>query len=144
MHTSTPYDTDYNLWLCEQLAALREGQFATADWENIIEELDSLGKSEKRSLESYLENLLMHLLKYQYQPQKRSRSWLLTILNARTAIRRSLKASPSLKPYLAEALAEVYQDARRAASVETGKTLEIFPAKCPYPMEQILDPDFLP
>ncbi|MEO1447163.1 MAG: DUF29 domain-containing protein, partial [Cyanobacteria bacterium J06635_11] len=99
-HYGQSYDQDYVLWLDTTAALLRQGNFAAIDLENLLEELESMGRSEKRALESNLVVVLQHLLKYQYQPDKRTKSWLLSIAEHRRRLRNDLEASPSLKRYL--------------------------------------------
>ena len=97
---TTTYDTDFYSWTQQQANLLKTGRFLDADLENIIEEIESMGRSEKRELESRLTVLLQHLLKWQYQPERRGKSWELTIRNQRRAIALHLKKVPSLKPNL--------------------------------------------
>jgi hypothetical protein len=115
------------------------GQFEQVDWENVAEEIESLGRSEKRELKSRLEVLLQHLLKWEFQPERRGASWEMTINEQRDRIEDLLADSPSLKPYLETILAEAYRRACRAASLETAIELENFPVECPYSIGQILD-----
>lgn len=144
MQTKTLYETDFTLWLTEQIKAMQEGRFETVDWENVIEELQSLGASEKRALGSQLRRLIMHLLKCHYQPDNRSSSWEASIANARNEIEQLLELSPSLKNYLLQILPKAYQQARREAKYETGLPLNTFPAQCRYTPEQLLDIEYLP
>jgi len=111
---------------------------------NLAEELDDMGRSEKRAVESNLEVLLRHLLKYQYQPDRRSNSWRFTILEHRDRIDKAFRDSPSLKPYFANIFADCYALARKKAAVETGLPLETFPEAAPFTPEATLNPDFLP
>ncbi|MDK2458678.1 DUF29 domain-containing protein [Aphanizomenon sp. PH219] len=114
------YDQDFYLWtetICKQLKA---GKFAEIDLANLIEEIESMGKSEKRELKSRLIVLLMHLLKWQYQPEKRNESWRSTIIEQRICIELLLEDSPSLQPLLIEIFADCYEKARLKASEETG------------------------
>jgi hypothetical protein len=138
------YETDFNQWIEETAKTLKEGNFHALDLENLIEEIESMGRSDKREIGNRLEVLIMHLLKWRYQPNKQTNSWRLTINEQRRAIRRILKDSPSLKPYLHDNLADFYQDARESASDETELEKQVFPVKCPFTQEQILDPDYFP
>jgi hypothetical protein len=138
------YEEDFALWSAEQAALLRAGQFDRVDVENVAEEIESLGRSDKHEIESRLEVLMMHLLKWERQPEYRSRSWASTIRDQRRKIQRLLDDSPSLKAYPREVFSEEYPRAREKASEETTIYLELFPSTCPYTIEQILDPDFLP
>lgn len=138
------YDTDFHGWANEQAALLRAGRFAEADMENIAEEIASLGGSEQSELVNRLAVLLMHLLKWQFQPAWRGKSWRLTIKEQRRRIARHLKKNPSLRPSLAEAIAEAYEDAVDDVQKETPLTEADLPAASPYTQEQILSPEFLP
>jgi hypothetical protein len=138
------YDEDFVLWTQNQAALIRAGRFELVDRENLAEEIESLGVSDRRELCSRLEVLLMHLLKWQFQPVHRSRSWRSTIRSQRGRIERVLKQSPSLRREMAELSFEEYARAREAASAETGFALEMFPESLPYSAEQILDETFFP
>lgn len=143
MQTKTLYNQDFNQWLAEQIKALRQGQLNQLDLENLIEELESLGKSDKRALTSYLKVLVMHQLKWQYQPKKQSSSWLNSINNARFEISLILEDSPSLENYLSEALTKAYAAARKEAAQETSIDPNQFPETCSYSLRDLLG-DCLP
>lgn len=144
VHTQvTLYEQDYSLWLKTTIEKLREHQFQSVDIENLIEELETLGRSEKKALRSYLRLIVMHLLKWQFQPENRSKSWQITIRNNRFEIEEALQDSPSLKPQLAEFLTQCYPRAVMEASEETGLSASTFPSSCPFTIEQILDQNFL-
>jgi hypothetical protein len=138
------YDQDYYLWLKTTQEQLATGDFSALDIANLVEEVADRGKSEKRSVESNLTILMMHLLKYQYQPQKRSNSWLFTIREHRRRLETLFKDSPSLNRYFSEVLNECYQDARELAAAQTGLPLKTFPSQTPFTTEEILNPAFLP
>ncbi|OIP68271.1 MAG: hypothetical protein AUK43_16405 [Oscillatoriales cyanobacterium CG2_30_40_61] len=138
------YEQDFYLWIENTVNHLKTGQLLEVDLGNLIEEIESMGRSEKQALESNLIIVLLHLLKYKYQPDKRSNSWLSSIYEHRRRLKKSLKSSPSLKPYYTEILEECYQDARQEAALETGLTLEVFSLVCPFTPEAILDSEFLP
>ena len=138
------YDQDFVLWTRNQAALIRAGRFDLVDRENVAEEIESLGVSDRRELCSRLEVLMMHLLKWQFQPMHRSRSWRSTIRSQRGRIERVLKHSPSLRREIAELSHEEYALAREAASSETGFALDTFPSSLPYSPEQILDETFFP
>jgi hypothetical protein len=121
------YERDYYRWLTATVELLRSGRLHELDIENLVEELDDLGRSERRALESNLRVLLMHLLKWEYQPEKRSGSWKATIREHRTRIKDLLTDSPSLRPYFHEVLPSAYQRARKLASDETGLPEQDFP-----------------
>ncbi|MFI0844116.1 DUF29 domain-containing protein [Mesorhizobium sp. IMUNJ 23232] len=140
----TPYEADYALWCAEQGALLREGRVSDIDRENLAEEIESLGRSQEDEIESRLNVLVMHLLKWRYQAGKRSPSWQASIIEQRMRISKRLKASPSLKNYPATVLDEEYVTARLRAAGETGLSEAMFPNKCPFAIEEILDPHFLP
>lgn len=138
------YDRDFVLWTEQMATALREGRLHHLDLKNLAEEIESLGRSERRALQSRLVVLLAHLLKWQYQPVMRTGSWKATITEQRRRIRVLLQDSPSLHSYLIECFAEFYQDARRQAADETGLAIAQFPTECQQSIENVLDPDFLP
>lgn len=138
------YDRDFLLWLEQTAAQLREGRLTELDVVNLLEEIESMGRSEKQALESNLEILLMHLLKYRYQPDLRSNRWRFTIREHRSRIDKALKASPSLKRHLEQVFPECYQTAIELAAAETGLAIATFPPDCPFQIDQILDPQFLP
>ncbi len=138
------YDQDFYLWIETTVKLLQENKFDQVDLLNLIEELQCMGKSQKNALKSNLIVVLMHLLKYKYQPEKRSNSWLSSIFEHRGRLEFSLEDSPSLRRYLSESLDKCYQNARKQASLETGLNLNIFPIDCPFTLEQTLDSDYLP
>lgn len=138
------YKTDYLKWIQTTLEKLRVQDYSSIDWENLIEEIEDMGRSERKSLESNLIVVLTHLLKWQYQPEFRSGSWKGSIVEHRRRIRKALKESPSLKPYLEEVFAECYWDAVEQASAETELPIETFPQESPYTSAQVLDSSFLP
>ena len=142
----TSYDTDFFQWTQQQAAALAAGDAATLDWANLAEEIESLGKRDWRALESRLDVLLMHLLKWVHQPERRQtgRSWASTIREQRFRIGRLLRDSPSLRPQLPELLAASYAHARLLAQDETGLPLDTFPETCPWTVERALDDLFWP
>ncbi|MEG4209692.1 DUF29 domain-containing protein [Microcoleus sp. S13_B4] len=138
------YDTDYLRWIETTVEKLQVRDYSNIDWENLIAEIEDMGRSERRSLESNLVVILLHLLKWQFQPAQRSGSWKGSIVEHRRRIRKALKDSPSLKPYLEEVLVECYADAAEQASAETGLSVETFPQLCMYTSVDVLDSDFLP
>ena len=141
---TSQYERDFYAWLLEQAQLLRNGQLRQLDKDNIAEELEGLARTDKHKLESHTIRLLMHLLKWQFQTRRRSRSWLLTIREARRRVTRLLQDSPSLKPFIHEIFADCYARARGDAAAETGLSLKNFPAECPYTLDQVLDENFLP
>ncbi|MBE9239009.1 DUF29 domain-containing protein [Anabaena aphanizomenioides LEGE 00250] len=142
--SSNLYNEDFYLWIETTAKQLKNGNFAEIDLENLIEEIESMGRSEKRALKSNLLILLMHLLKYKYQPDKRSNSWLSTIFEHRRRLKEELTESPSLKKYFSEVFSECYQDARKLASLETGLSIDTFSVDCPFTTDEILNQDYLP
>jgi len=141
---ATLYETDFYGWIQRQVAAMRSGNLANLDLENLIEEVESMGKSEKRELESRLEVLLMHLLKWQFQPEMKGPSWHFTIEEQRERIAKHLKENPSLKSRIDSVLEEAYRFAVRLAVKETGLKKTTFPAQCPWTFEQAVDNQFWP
>ncbi len=141
---TTRYDSDFYGWTQEQADLLRSGSLSELDTQNLLEEIESMGRSERRELESRLEVLLAHLLKWKYQEGRRSRSWTLTIIGQRQKVSRCLKQSPSLKHKLNESLEAAYSDAIIAAERETQISRNVFPDNCPWTFEQIMDTDFYP
>ena len=138
------YERDFYAWTHQQAGLLRAGRLSAADIEHIAEEIESMGKTEKRELISRLAVLLAHLLKWQYQPPYRGPSWEVTIRNQRRALSRHLADNPSLRPKVPEAIADAYPDARGSAYAETGLPEATFPAACPWSFEQIMDEAFWP
>jgi len=138
------YQQDYLQWLEGTIANLQHQNYDQVEWEYLIEEMQDMGRSERRSLESNLIVVLLHLLKWQYQPDRRSGSWEGSILEHRRRLHKALEDSPSLQPYLQNILAESYTAARKQARAETELPLEIFPIACPYSLPELLRDDFLP
>ena len=144
MPPSTLYDRDFYAWANEQAALLRSGQLSAADIENIAEEIESMGKAEKRELISRLAVLLLHLLKWQFQPNKRGSSWEATIKIQRRDLSRHLKDNPSLKSKVPEVTEDAYGNALIEAAAETGLRESTFPPACPWSFNQIMDETFWP
>ena len=145
MPTRSPlYDSDFYAWSREQAELLRKGELAQADIEHIAEEIDSMGRTEKRELISRLTVLLLHLLKWRYQPGKRGASWEASIRVQRNRLADHLDDNPSLKPLLPQALASAYRDAALEAVAETGFPATTFPDACPWTVEEALDEGFWP
>ncbi len=133
------YEQDFYLWTQITAKQLKENKFNEIDKNNLIEEIESMGRSEKRELKSRLIVLLMHLLKWHYQPEKRSESWRSTITEQRICIEGLLEDSPSLKPLLPEVFEDCYQKARLKSSEETGIKLNFFPKESPFSLEETLE-----
>ncbi|MEY2831696.1 MAG: hypothetical protein RLZZ574_954 [Cyanobacteriota bacterium] len=138
------YLTDFNSWISQTAQLLREHRWHEIDLPNLIEEVEDLGKSERRGITSQLIRLLLHLLKWQYQPQRRSDSWLDSITDARTQIELAIEDSPSLRSYPLEQLEESYHRARRQAARQTNMEISVFPETCPYSLELVLTENWLP
>lgn len=150
---TTLYDGDFGLWIEQTIQQLKERQFEELDIEHLIEELEDLGKSEKRALESNLMVLLAHLLKLKIQydaPDTMTGSWYDSVNEHRQRVQKSLHDTPSLKPYLATAISSAYPDARKLAIKDSKKAKfgvrispeNDYPHTCPFSVEQILDDDF--
>ena len=144
MNPTHSYESDYLRWLDDQANYLRAGAFDQLDREHLLEELEAMSRSERRQLRNRLIILVLHLLKLCYQPDRRSRSWSVTVVTQRVDIKLLLRDSPSLRPTLAAILDEIYDHARREAAQETGLGLSRFPANCPFTLEQVLDEDYWP
>lgn len=142
--TADLYELDFYAWVQQQAKFLRAQQWHHIDLPNLIEEIESLGKQQRQELRSRLSVLLGHLLKWHFQPQRRSRSWLATLRVQRRDILRLLDENPSLKPYLEEALAEAYANGRDLAMGETNLPEATFPLGCPYSLAEIFTEDFYP
>jgi hypothetical protein len=138
------YDTDINLWALEQARLLRDRRWADLDLENVAEEIESLGGSQRSEIWNRQVVLLQHLLKWQYQPEKRKYGWRSTINEQRISIERVIETSPSLHRYPVDILARCYLIARSRAADETGIPEKAFPPHCEYSVEQLLDSRFYP
>lgn len=143
MYTSHRYEADFYGWTQEQINLLQNQQWDKLDTFNLIEEIATLGRRERQELRNRLGLLLGHLLKWQFQAEKRSNSWLGTIREQRVQIKLLLQDSPSLKPYLNEVFPDAYELGLALAIRETQLGEQVFPEICPYTPEQILNPDFL-
>jgi Domain of unknown function DUF29 len=141
---SVLYETDFAQWLDQTAQLLKEKRFDELDLDNLVEEIEALNRSEKREVESRLEVLLMHLLKWHYQPEHQSRSWQSTIQEQKRQLLRLLKDSPSLKNHLAKEFDNCYAIAQAKTAEETTIFLENFPEQCPYAIVDVLSPDFFP
>jgi hypothetical protein len=141
---SADYEVDFYAWTVEQARLLRSGELSAVDAANIAEEIESMGRSDRRELKSRLVVLVMHLLKWSVQPSARSGSWSATIDEQRLQIEGVLSESPSLRPSAAAMLSEAYAIARARAVAETGLAEEGFPETCPFSPDQVLSRGFLP
>jgi hypothetical protein len=138
------YNLDFYGWTQEQAALLKAGRLNDLDIINLIEEVETMGRSEKRALESRLTVLLVHLLKWKYQPNRRGKSWTLTIIGQRIKLLRVIKDNPGLKPQLPELINDAYSLAKVNAAKETKLDIEIFDSACPWTFEQLIDDSFYP
>jgi hypothetical protein len=143
-NTANLYERDYYLWLSHTAQLIKEGKFSEVDTANLVEEIEDMGRSEKRAVKSNLVILLLHLLKYKYQPAKRTNGWKSSIREHRRRLREDFQVSPSLKRYFAEVFDECYQDGREQAADETGLPLDTFSIESPFTPTEALDPDYLP
>ncbi|NJM77700.1 MAG: DUF29 domain-containing protein [Acaryochloridaceae cyanobacterium RU_4_10] len=140
----TLYHTDFVAWAEQTVELLRSRQLDRLDFENLIEEVEDLGKSQRQALYSNLRVLVMHLLKWQFQPEKRTNSWRYTLREHRQRIEEILEDSPSLRNYALEIFEPCYVKARLLAADETDLPISTFPETCPYTVAEILNSDFLP
>ena len=138
------YQKDFYSWLMQNAELIQRGRLSEIDTDNIAEELESMGRSEKRELLSRLIVLIAHLLKWTYQAEKRTYSWECTIEEQRHQVIDVLEDSPSLKNQLEERLTSAYQRAVVMAAKETGIKKKHFPANCPFSLIQVMDKDFYP
>jgi len=132
------YETDFYAWTQEQATLLRSNQWSQLDLPNLIEEIESLGKQERQELRNRLSVLLGHLLKWEYQPSHRSRSWLATLRIQRRDISRLLNDNPSLRSHLDQIFQDAYENGRDLAMGETNLPEDVFPVECPYSVSEIL------
>ncbi|MBF0592607.1 MAG: DUF29 domain-containing protein [Nitrospirae bacterium] len=138
------YEVDFYQWAFHNADLLRQGRFTEIDLENIVEELEDMARSNKRELFSRLKVLIMHLLKWQYQPELRCGSWSVTIDNQRTDIELLLEDSPSLKHNIDTIIAKGFIAAKIGFGFETGISTKELPETCPYTLEQLMDHGFWP
>ncbi len=141
---SNLYDEDFAVWTEETASLLRAGRFDQIDIEHLAEEVEDMGKSEKHEVQSRLRVLILHLLKWKFQPEQQSRSWNSTIATQRVELERRFEQSPSLRRDLSKSVAKVYFDAVHLAAIETGLPQSSFPSDCPFRVEQVLGRNFLP
>jgi hypothetical protein len=145
LHSNTrQYDKDFYAWITHNAALIRQGKFSEIDAEHVAEELEDMGKSNKRELLSRLSVLIAHLLKWQFQSKKHSRSWKYTIKEQRFEILDLLKESPSLKYELRDHLTKTYKKAILIAAREMKISEEKLPLSCPFNLQECLDHEFWP
>lgn len=138
------YETDFHEWALQQARLLREKRFDDLDLENLVEEVEDVARSDKKEIERRLVVLMTHLLKWKYQPGRRSSSWQRTIRDQRSEIQQIVESSPSLRDFPREACLTRYLAARLEAAEETGIDFTLFPEECPFAVEEVLDPEFMP
>lgn len=138
------YEADFYAWTQEQARLLRERRWNDLDLDNLVDEVESVGSSEKREIRRRLAVLIAHLLKWKFQPGRRGGSWKTTISQQRTQLREIVEGSPSLRNYLAQQARERYLGGLLKASEETGIAIGLFPQECPFTPEQVLDLEFFP
>lgn len=136
------YDIDFYAWTLEQSNLLKSGKWQELDIENLVEEIESLGKQQRQELRNCLGILIGHLLKWQYQPDKCSKNWMATIMEQRDKSSEVLKENPSLKPYLPEVIASAFVSSLALVVRETPLNYEDLPVECLFTIEQILNPTF--
>jgi hypothetical protein len=136
------YEQDFYTWSLEQARLVREARWDAVDRENVAEEIESSGREQFAKLESALRVLLTHMLQWDHQPERRTRSWVLSIKAQRMAVGRVLDVNPGLKPRLTEATRFGYQSARIEAALETGLEEQTFPEQCPYSWQDITAREF--
>ena len=142
--TNDLYDTDLYQWTQEQAALLREGKLHELDLANLMEEILSVGASQYTTVSSAVYQILVHLLKWRYQPAHQSRSWRVSLVEHRSRIPRQLRRAPSLAREIARMIEEEYPAACRKANAQTGLPLATIPATCPWTVDQVLNEDFWP
>lgn len=138
------YRDDFCAWIGAQAALLRQGRLEAIDADLLAEELEAMGRRERNELVNRLIVLVAHILKWKHQPTHRSSSWRGSIVEQRVQIAREIRLSPSLKPFLPEAIQEAYPDALHIATQETGIDASVFPSHCPFSETELLDEGFWP
>jgi len=140
----TDYEDDFEAWCFEQAELLRQRRFSEVDLPNVIEELESMGREQRRALESSYRLVISHLLKWQVQPQMPTRSWAITITRERANIAARERDNRSLAKGAAQIVEEVWRNALREAMIETDLPRKAFPHDCPYTPDQLRDHDWMP
>jgi len=144
MAVQSLYETDFYGWTQEQTRYIRSGDWSLLDYENILEEIEAMGRAERRSLRNRLAVLFMHLLKWQHQPARRGKSWKTTIVHQRTAINSLLEDSPGLNSALHDSIGRAWKDALKDVEVETELNRDTFPQTCPWAFDTFMDENFWP
>jgi hypothetical protein len=138
------YEADFYAWIHEQTDLLKQRKHTAFDYDNLIEEISSMGNELEHALTSSYRLVMLHLLKWQFQPQFRGASWEITISRERDNIESREEDKPSLKAKASDFVAKAYVRARRSAAKETGLPLSTFPEICPYTLDQLRDFDWMP
>ena len=138
------YETDFYTWTQEQAQLLRERRWDDLDLDNLVDEVESVGRSNKHQIRSRLEVLSGHLLKWRLQPGGRGTSWSDTIFEQRGRLIDLLDESPSLRDFMRREVSGTYRAARLLAAKQTGIAIRLFPDSCPFTPEQVLDLEFFP
>jgi hypothetical protein len=138
------YDADFYQWTQSTAELIRQGRMGDVDWEHVAEEIQDMGKRDHREVRSRLIVLIEHLLKWHFQPERRTASWRATISDQRRELTLVIGDSPSLKRIPRETLPALYRSALKDAAEETGMDVDRFPKTCPYSTDQLLDRAFLP
>ena len=141
---NTLYETDFYQWALGNAALLKAGRFGELDIEHLVEEIESMSRSERRELLSRLVVLVTHLLKWHYQPERQGNSWKNTIKVQRLSLHKLLAENPSLKPQLVPMLVEAYEEARLQAAAETDMDDSVFPEACPFSLDEVFRRDYFP
>lgn len=136
------YERDFYSWVQQQVAALREGRIADLDLENLAEEIHDVGSEQLSKVRSAFRIVLVHMLKWDHQPEKRTRSWTTSIATHRSDIADIIEANPSLRRRRAELMQRAYKNARLEAADETGLKRAAFPVECLYTLDEVLDRAF--
>jgi hypothetical protein len=140
---SAEYERDFYSWCFEQARLVREGRWAGVDRENVAEEIESFGREQFAKLRSAIRGLLIHMLKWDCQAERRSRSWALSIRSQRMSLQHVMDGNPGLKPRIGQAIEEAHARARLEAALETGLAENVFPEQCPYSWEDITVREFV-
>lgn len=144
MPKSELYERDFHAWTQEQAGLLQSGNWGALDCENIMEEILSMGRGERRELVNHLVILMLHLLQWQYQPKRRGRSWRLIIKEQHNQVLDHMRDNPSLESQMPGVLEDAYRRCKIKIEKETGLAEQTFPLTCPWTFEHIMDEGFLP
>lgn len=137
--TQSLYETDFADWADRTAELLRARKFAEIDWESVVEEVESLGRSERAAVRSELRRMLVHLIKQRVQPERDGASWQVSVASARMEIRNDIRDSPSLRRHLEDSLCVIYSDAEEEALVQMSLQTADLPGDCPWTVAQLFD-----